>query len=99
DGPTMTLKKSEVNTVKIDGQVVYEYKEDPRTISNSAILDKTSTIKYYFFSPLNNHLALGYEWTMKPGFNWDLGAGIIGPGTSFRDAVNNYGDKYNGGFI
>lgn len=97
DGPTMSLKKSEVQTVRIDGQVVYEYKEDPRSVSNKAILDKTSCLKFYFFSPLNHHLAFGYEWMNKPGFNWDAGLGIIGPGTGVIDNLANR--KVSGAFL
>lgn len=80
DGPTLTIKKKEVQTIKIEGQVVYEYKEDPYSISNTAILDKNSTLKFNFFSPLYRHLAFTYEWMIKPGFNWETGIGIIGPG-------------------
>ncbi len=97
EGPTMSLKKSEINSVKIDGQSVYEYKEDPRSTSNKAILNKTSCLKFYFFSPLNNHLAFGYEWMNKPGFNWDAGIGIIGPGTGLVDDFRNR--KVKGTFI
>jgi hypothetical protein len=71
-----------VQTVKIEGQVVYEYKEDPYAISNRAILDKTASLKFHFFSPLSHHLAFTFEWMNQPGFNWDLGFGIIGIGVS-----------------
>lgn len=79
DGPVMTVKKQDVESVKIDGQVVYEYKADPYSVSNNSIMDKTSTLKFYFFSPLNHHIDFGYEWMNKPGFNWDVAVGIIGP--------------------
>jgi len=82
DGPTMTMRKFDIKTIQIDGQIVYEYKEDPLSVTNHSILDKTSTLKFYFFSPLNHNLAFGYEWMDKPGFNWDLGLGIIGPGVT-----------------
>ncbi|MBI3502109.1 MAG: hypothetical protein HY063_09960 [Bacteroidetes bacterium] len=85
EGPTMTLAKSEIKTVTIDGQIVYEYKEDPYSISNRAILDKTSVLKFHFFSPLSHHLAFTYEWMNKPGFNWEAGFGIYGIGTSAID--------------
>jgi hypothetical protein len=57
-------------------------------------------VKFYFFSPLNNHIALGYEWMMRPGFNWDIAAGIIGPGTNFYKAFQ-YEETvtHKGGFI
>ena len=80
DGPTLSVKKSEVQTVKIEGQVVYEYKEDPRSTSNNAILDKNCSIKFNFFSPLYRHVAFSFEWMQKPGFNWETGLGIVGPG-------------------
>lgn len=82
EGPTMSLKKSEIKTVTVDGQVVYEYKIDPYSVSNQAILDKNSSLKFHFFSPLNRHIAFSYEWMVKPGFNWEGGLGIIGPGVS-----------------
>lgn len=82
DGPVMSLKKREIESVKIDGQTVYEHKDDPLSVSNNVILDRTSTLKFYFFSPLNQHIAFGYEWMNKPGFNWDVALGIIGPGVT-----------------
>jgi len=85
DGPMLTIKKSEVDQVKIDGQVAYKYTVDPRSVSNQAILNKTSAIKFHFFSPLNKHMAFGYEWMQRPGFNWEAGLGIIGPGVSVTD--------------
>ncbi len=90
DGPTLSVKKSEVQTVKIEGQVVYEYKEDPYSISNRAILDKASNLKFHFFSPLSHHIAFTFEWMNKPGFNWDAGFGIVGPGVSpWDEQLNN----------
>lgn len=85
DGPNISIKKSEIDVVKIDGQVVYKYAQDPRSISNNAILNKNSCLKFYFFSPLNKHLAFGYEWMQKPGFNWEAGIGIVGLGKSLLD--------------
>ena len=82
EGPTMSLKKSEIKTVTVDGQVVYEYKIDPYSVSNQVILDKNSSLKFHFFSLLNHHIAFSYEWKVKPGFNWEGGLGIIGPGVS-----------------
>ncbi|MBI4945882.1 MAG: hypothetical protein HY840_05710, partial [Bacteroidetes bacterium] len=80
DGPTMSLKKFDIKSIKIDGQTVYEYKEDPLSATNHSIIDKTSTFKFYFLSPINRHIAFGYEWMYKPGFNWDVALGVIGPG-------------------
>lgn len=86
EGPNMSLSKEEIQSVKINGQIVYEYKEDPYSISNNSILDKTACVKFNFFSPLSNHLAFGYEWMDKPGFNYEGGFGIIGPGVN---GINN----------
>ncbi len=97
DGPSMSLKKAEIDNIKIDGQLVYEYKEDPRSISNKAILDKTSTIKFHFFSPLSHHLAVSYEWMQKPGMNWEGGLGVYGPGVSPIDKAE--GRKPSGMFL
>jgi len=97
DGPVMSIKKKEVESIKIDGQIAYEYKEDPLTISNNAILDRTSTIKFHFFSPLNQHMAFGYEWMNKPSFNWDVAIGIIGPGVSSSNNKKPKGVFLRGG--
>ncbi|MFH1004594.1 MAG: hypothetical protein V1781_03740 [Bacteroidota bacterium] len=97
DGPTMSLKKSEIKTVIVDGQVVYEYKEDPRSTSNKAILNKTSSLKFHFFSPLKHHIAFSYEWMLNPGFNWECGIGIIGPGVSAIDNIT--GRNPSGAFL
>jgi hypothetical protein len=85
DGPVLTVKKQDVDNIKIDGQTVYEHKDDPLSVSNNRILDRTNTLKFYFFSPLNHNLAFGYEWMHKPGFNWDVALGIIGPGVTSQD--------------
>lgn len=98
DGPVLSLKKSkEVKSVVIDGQTVYEYKEDPLTISNNAIVNRTSAVKFHFFSPLNHHMAFDYEWMNKPGFNWEVGFGIIGPGVSSNDKKKPRGAFLRGG--
>lgn len=93
DGPTISLKKDEIKTITIDGQVVYEYKEDPFSTSNNLILDKNSSLKFHFFSPLNSHIAFTYEWMNKPGFNWELGAGVIGPGIVRSNGITNRNPK------
>ena len=90
DGPTMTLKKKDIKTVKIDGQIVYEYKEDPYAISNNSILNKTNDIKMEFFAPLFNHLAFSYEWMERPGFNWEAGLGFIGLGVGDNSQYSIY---------
>ena len=72
-----------MKTLKIKGKTgdnVMDVSEDPMSVSNNVILDKTSSIKFNFFSPLRNHIAFNYEWMSKPGFNWEAGLGIIGPG-------------------
>jgi hypothetical protein len=92
--PVLSLSKKEVRTVTIDGQVAYEYKPDPYSVSNQAILNKTNVLKFYFLSPLYNNIAFGYEWVNKPGFNWDIGAGIIGIG-----AAKNSTQKPKGMFL
>lgn len=83
-GPTLILKKSEIKTISVDGQTVYEYVPDPYSISHSGILNKNSAIKFHFFSPLNSHLAFTYEWMQKPGFNWEAGFGIVNKSVSAR---------------
>jgi hypothetical protein len=88
DGPTLNLKKKDIKTVKIDNQIVYEFKEDPYSVNNNSILDKTNDVKFEFFSPLFNHLAFSYEWMEKPGFNIEAGFGIIGVGVN---GLNNGG--------
>lgn len=97
DGPVMSVKKQDVDNVKIDGQVVYENKPDPLSVSNNSIIDRTSTLKFYFFSPLNHHLAFGYEWMNKPGFNWDVALGIIGPGVATTSTRRPKGVFLRGG--
>lgn len=98
DGPVLSLKKSkEVKSVVIDGQSVYEYKDDPMTISNNAIMSRTSVAKFHFFSPLNHHIAFDYEWMNRPGFNWETGIGIIGPGVSSTDKKKPRGVFLRGG--
>lgn len=97
DGPVMAIKKQDVTSVKIDGQVVYEHKPDPYSVSNNDILDRTSTVKFYFFSPLNHHIDIGYEWMNRPGFNWDVAIGVIGPGVATTEDRKPKGVLLRGG--
>lgn len=90
DGPTIVIDKKEVKSIKIKGEdgksdKVMSVNEDPMSVNNSAIVDKTSSLKFHFFSPLTNKLAFSYEWMIRPGFNWETGLGIVGPGTSITD--------------
>jgi hypothetical protein len=55
------------------------------SVGNNIIADKTSSIKFHFFSPLTHKLAFTYEWMVKPGFNWEAGIGIVGPGVGITD--------------
>jgi hypothetical protein len=98
DGPTLSIKKKEVRTIKVDNQVVYEYKEDPYTVSNNSILNKTNDIKMDFFAPLFNHLAFSYEWMVRPSFNMEMGLGIIGVGVSNVN-VSYYRGKPKGVYL
>lgn len=97
DGPVMSLKKKDIDNVKIDNQVVYEHKDDPLSVSNNSIIDRTSTMKFYFFSPLNHHIDIGYEWMNKPGFNWDVALGIIGPSVTSENPHHPSGVFLRGG--
>ena len=91
DGPVMAIKKSDIESIKIDGQSVYQYERDPLEVSNDDIQNRTNTVKFYFFSPLNNHIDIGYEWMNKPGFNWDVAIGFIGIGMSGSSNRNPQG--------
>lgn len=100
DGPTIVLKKDEIRSMTIKGknsQNTMNVNDDPMSASNKAILDKTSSLKFHFFSPMNNHLAFSYEWMFKPGFNLEAGLGIIGIGiNAFSFEMN---EKAGGAFI
>ncbi len=99
DGPIISMNKSEIKTIKINGKndVVLNMDDNPMSVSNSAIIDKTSAVKFNFFSPLSRHLEFGYEWMQKPGFNWDIGLGIIGPGVSLKEIF--YDSKPKGAYL
>lgn len=94
DGPTITINKDEIKSIKLEGQnqMVINVTEDPLDVNNNAILQKESSLKFHFFSPLRTHLAFSYEFVQKPGFNWEAGLGIIGPGakiTTLSDITKN----------
>lgn len=89
DGPTFTINKREVKSMKIHSEngksdKAMNVTDDPMSIGNAAIVDKTSSLKFNFFSPLNHHLGFSYEWMIKPGFNWETGLGIVGVGTGLN---------------
>jgi hypothetical protein len=100
DGPLISIKKNDIKTLKIQGKtgdnVVDLGNNDPMNISNSSILDKTSSLKFAFFSPLDNHLDFSYEWMNKPGFNWETGLGIIGVGSK---ALGQENTKAKGAYV
>ena len=103
DGPTITLKKDEIKSMTIKGknntQNTIGVTEDPMSVSNSKILDKTSSFKFNFFSPLSHHIAFSYEWMYKPGFNFEAGLGIIGPGVGDNNTYDEINIKPRGGFV
>ena len=97
DGPTLVINKREIKTLKIHAEngkndKVMNITDDPMSAGNASIVDKTSSFKFHFFSPLNHHLAFSYEWMVKPGFNWEAGIGIVGPGVGL---LSNAGSIYN----
>lgn len=100
DGPTISMKKSDIKTMKIkgkNGDNTFDLgNNDPMSTSHNMIMDKTSSFKFNFFSPLSNHLAFSYEWMQKPGFNWEVGLGIIGPGVNTLGEENS---KPRGAFV
>lgn len=99
DGPTIVLKKDEIKSITVKGkngqQNTMNVNDDPMSASNNKILDKTSSLKFHFFSPMNKHVAFSYEWMMKPGFNLEGGLGIIGPGISAFSDDGPYSGKTN----
>jgi len=104
DGPTITISKSDVKTLRIKGKnesSVIDVNDDPMSTSHNMIMDKQSCFKFNFFSLLNAHLGLGYEWMKKPGFNWEVGVGIIGLGSkAISENIDYYeNSKRAGAFI
>ncbi len=97
DGPIVTSDRKDVKTIKLEGVKdlinVSEEDKDPMSASNNAILDKTSSLKFSFFSPLHHNLAFSYETMVRPGLNWEAGIGIIGPGVGVFDGAVNLHPK------
>jgi len=99
DGPIVVVNRREVKLIRLmttDGLVktiviTDESKEDPMSTGNGAILNKTSSLKFNFFSPLDHQLAFSYEWMIKPGFNWEVGLGLVGLGLNELDQYNSHG--------
>jgi|GEM_PF-589519 len=94
DGPTFTINKREIKTMKIHSEngkndKVVNVEEDPMSAGNAGIVDKTSSLKFHFFSPLTHKLAFSYEWMIKPGFNWEAGVGFVGAGVGIFDQSLN----------
>ncbi len=94
DGPTLVINKREIKSLKIHSEngkndKVMNITEDPMSAGNAGIVDKTSSLKFHFFSPLTHKLAFSYEWMVKPGFNWEAGIGIVGPGVGAFDQIVN----------
>lgn len=94
EGPTFTVNKRDVKSMKIQSEngksdKVMNVTDDPMSVGNAAIVDKTSSIKFHFFSPLTHKLAFTYEWMVRPGFNWEAGVGFVGPGVGLFDQVIN----------
>lgn len=103
DGPTITIKKDEIKSMTVKGknntQNTIGVNEDPMSAGNNKILDKTSSFKFHFFSPLSHHVAFSYEWMYKPGFNLETGFGIIGPGVGSRESTVEKDIRPRGGFV
>jgi hypothetical protein len=88
DGPIITLNKNEIKSIKLQNKNgtsnTINVTEDPMSVSNKSILDKTSSLKFNFFSPIFQNIAFSYEWMFKPGFNFEVGMGVIGPGAPIK---------------
>ena len=98
NGPVIVMEKRDIKTIKIKGKMDKSYdvinnEPDPMSTGNAAILDKTSAFKFNFFSPLAHHLAFSYEWMIRPGFNWETGLGIVGPGVGLSNSLVNLHPK------
>jgi len=90
DGPTIVMLRSEIKTIKLEGKngkstTINEDKPDPLDASNAVIANKSSALKFNFFSPIQQSLGFYYEQVIKPGLNAEVGLGIVGPGVGSSD--------------
>lgn len=81
DGPDFIMSKNEISKIVFSNGREMIVTPDPYSLSGDVeVRNKTHAVKIDFFSPLTNHITIGYEWMYKVGFNIEGKFGIIGPG-------------------
>ena len=91
EGPDIVIAKTDIWKIKFSNGQEMMITQDPYDVSqDQEVRKKTHSIKFEFFSPLTDDIALGYEQMIKVGMNFEGKIGIIGYGTN-PDAVDASG--------
>jgi hypothetical protein len=98
DGPTYVIRKVDVSKIVFkNGKVEYLLPDEMDMNKEEEILDKNQVVKFYFLSPIFNHIKIGYERKLKMTQNLELKLGFIGFGNSNLNQDERQGAYFCGG--
>ena len=85
EGPVIVISRSDIKSIKVEGKNgqtvnLIDEKADPMGVTHEPIIAKASAVKFNFFSPIYQNLAFSYEQVIHPGYNAEIGLGLVGPG-------------------
>jgi hypothetical protein len=83
ESPVVVVDKHDIKRIVLSNGTVMNFYPDQLSLAPSErLLNKNNAIKFHFFSPLYNSLALAYETASRKGYNVEFKIGFIGVGIS-----------------
>jgi len=100
DAIIYVISKEKVRQIRLGNGTVEEINRDEMEMNaETEILDKRQAIKFHFFAPFNDHLAITYERSLKMGTNIEATFGLIN-NTMFEYSIfESYDPLTQGAFI
>lgn len=96
DAPVYTVNKDKIKEIRWGNGTVERVVPDEMGVNKELeIIDKRSTIKFNFFSPVNDQIKFSYEHSVKVGTNIEIAAGLIN--NSMLKSSFNYGKQLTQG--
>jgi len=100
DAIIYVISKEKVRQIHFsDGTVEVITRDEMEMNAETEILDKRQTIKFHFFSPFNDHLAVTYERSLKMGTNVEATFGLINNSMFNFDLFESHDGLSQGAFV
>lgn len=96
DAIVYVISKSKVKEIRLgNGKVETILRDEMDMNPEAEIIDKRSAIKFNFFSPFFDHLAITYEKSVKMGLNLETSFGLIN-NSMFNFSISHNSDLIQG---